>query len=68
MSLINVINRPACEAMGNEVYIGPTAVDFSMLKDTARVPTTEKELIKEWRESDLAKFYFDQGQSRWRLK
>jgi hypothetical protein len=61
MQLTFVIDRPASECNGDAVYIGPTAVDFSMLmgkavmtriseRTTPAAPTLKRELMpaQEW--------------------
>lgn len=55
-SIVNVQDQPADLCFGrNEVFRGPTAVDFSML-DGPRVPASEKRLMAEWHAKDSAAY------------
>jgi hypothetical protein len=52
MILVNVIDQPASSCTGSHVFIGPTAVDYSMLPTPARVPANESAQLKAWRAKD----------------
>ncbi len=51
-----VIDRPTSETNPHAVNIGPTAVDFSMLPDTAKIPSSEKKMLDMWAKQDLLSY------------
>lgn len=55
-----VIDRPTAETSPHAINIGPTAVDFSMLPDSAMTPASEAKLLKRWAAQDLNQFYREQ--------
>lgn len=60
----DVRDMPARVAQGNEVFLGPTAVDYSMLPAHALVPAGEAKQLRRWAEQDLADFYREQRSNR----
>lgn len=62
--LTDVLNRVA-DPMANCVFMGPTALDFSMLKGPL-IPSSEQKLLSAWKERDLSAFYAAQRSNRYR--
>lgn len=62
MILVNVIDQPASSCTGSHVFIGPTAVDYSML-EKPRIPAKEEAMLKQWRASTI-KFHA-RSSERW---
>lgn len=63
--LRNVLNGHA-DLMANCLFLGPTALDFSMLPDSGMVPASEAKQLKAWKARDLASFYVEQRSNKYR--
>lgn len=49
----------------NEVFGGPTAIDYSMLEHTGPSPN-EKKLMDKWKKQDLSAYYKQQRNNYYR--
>ncbi len=57
-TFINITNQPADVCyQANANFIGPTAVDFSMLPVETRISDKERKLLNGWKKQDLGNYY-----------
>lgn len=53
-TLVDVRDLPTCLSDDNAIYLGPTAVDLSMLPVATRIPKGERDRMKNWRAKSRA--------------